>query len=303
MRYLLIVNPNAGEGPRARDAVMDHFGAGGDTVDEIAADDPEQTRQAIRTACQSDAAPDALIIAGGDGTLFHLAPALLDAARPFGIIPVGTANDLARTLGLPRNLRDAAQVISDGHRRKIDVGQVNDQPFFNVATIGFGAAVAKLHGGPAKRLLGVLNYPLAWWSAYRATRPFRATIRIDEKSIRRRCVQIAVGSGRFYGGGLSLSADASIEDGWLRFYLVKPVGVFGWLRLLPILHKGTLDHATETVTGAAHVVEIKTGRSRPINVDGEVVEKTPARFTISPAGATVFVPQSSPKTESGQDLI
>src|SRR5919199_2151366 len=86
---------------------------------------------------------DSVIIAGGDGTLNAAAGALVETGLPLGILPTGTANDLARTLAIPGDLPQAASVIAAGRRGRIDLGDVNGHPFFNVASIGLSAELAR----------------------------------------------------------------------------------------------------------------------------------------------------------------
>src|ERR1700759_2463898 len=81
---------------------------------------------------------DSVIIGGGDGTLNAALPGLLETALPLGIIPLGTANDLARTLGIPIDPAAAAHIVARGALQRVDIGEVNGYPFFNVASIGFG---------------------------------------------------------------------------------------------------------------------------------------------------------------------
>jgi diacylglycerol kinase (ATP) len=107
------------------------------------------------------AAVDRVVIGGGDGTLNAAAPGLLATGLPLGIIPLGTANDLARTLGIPDDLQGAAAVIAGGKVRWIDLGEVNGHPFFNVASIGFGVDLTRALTRDAKRRWGALGYAIA----------------------------------------------------------------------------------------------------------------------------------------------
>jgi diacylglycerol kinase (ATP) len=97
---------------------------------------------------------DLVIVGGGDGTLNGAAPGLLEVSLPLGVLPLGTANDFARTIGLPLNPIEAAKVIVEGHLQPIDLGEVNGHLFFNVASIGFSAELARELSGEAKRRWG-----------------------------------------------------------------------------------------------------------------------------------------------------
>jgi YegS/Rv2252/BmrU family lipid kinase len=238
-----------------------------------------------------------VIIAGGDGTLNAAAPALMTLDGPFGILPLGTANDLARSLGIPFDPVEAAAVIARGESRRIDLGQIDGQPFFNVASIGLSAAVAREHDGDLKKLLGVLNYPISAWAAFRRQRPFAVELVIDGERVRRRCVQVAVGNGRHYGGGMTMDEAAEIDDGWLRVYYLKPSGLMAMLRMLPALRFGWLRRAPQAEVKWAKRVELKTRRPRQVNVDGELNGRTPVIIEVLPAAVAVFAP---PKLGQGK---
>lgn len=254
-------------------------------VAEVFPESLDSLRHRIASAEQAT-----VIVAGGDGTLNAAAPALMTLERPFGILPMGTANDLARSLGIPFDPLAAAKVIVDGESRRIDLGQVDGQPFFNVASIGLSAEVAREHDGELKKRLGVLNYPISAWAAFRRQRPFAVELVIDGERLRRRCVQVAVGNGRHYGGGMTMDEAAEIDDGWLRVYYLKPAGVMAMLRMLPALRFGWLRRAPEAEVKWAKRVELKTRRPRQVNVDGELNGHTPVIVEVLPAAVAVFAP-------------
>ena len=97
----------------------------------------EQLRVTIR-----DVGPtvDRIVVAGGDGTLAAALPALLEVERPLAVIPLGTANDFARNLGLPAGRTEQLALVAEGAVRRVDLGSVNGRPFLNAASIGLGAA-------------------------------------------------------------------------------------------------------------------------------------------------------------------
>jgi YegS/Rv2252/BmrU family lipid kinase len=286
-RALLFANRKSGLGSVELGDVVGLLQDRGMTVMSVSPDTPAQIPDLIRSDASN---ADLVIIGGGDGTLNGCLPALIECQLPIGILPMGTANDLARTLAIPDDLAEAAGIIAGGHTAMIDVGVVNGHPFFNVASVGFSAEVAKFHRGERKKLLRRLSYPLSWLDAYKAHRHFHATITCDGKRRRIRCTMAAVGNGRHYGGGLTISEDAAIDDGWLRVSYVKPIGLWGLLRLLPHLRSGTLAKHELADVWRAKEVTITTRRPKQINVDGELIGKTPAEFSIRPRLLEVFVP-------------
>jgi len=295
---LLLTNKRSGGAERDLAPVVERLEAGGFAVRVETPDSIDDLRRRIHES--GDAT---VILGGGDGTLNAAAPALMTLERPFGLLPLGTANDLARTLGIPFDPAEAAAVIVAGEARRIDLGLVNGAPFFNVASLGLSAEVVREHEGESarKRWLGVLNYPISAWNAFRRHRPFAAELIIDGERLRCRCTQIAVGNGRHYGGGMTMDEAAEIDDGWLRVYYLRPAGILAMLAMLPALRFGWLHRRPEAEVKWARRVEIRTRRSRPVDVDGELTARTPVVVEIVPAAVEVYAPPRRPDTAQGNE--
>ena len=233
---------------------------------------------------------DRVILGGGDGTVNAAASGLLDTRLPLGIIPLGTANDLARTLGLPLAPAAAAQVIAAGRVRRIDLGKVNGRPFFSVASIGFGVDLARALTRDSKRRWGVLGYAIAGVRTLRRLRPFRATIIQEGTAHVSRTVQVAVGNGRHYGGGKIIAADARIDDGRLDVYGLEISSFWRLLLMLPALHSGRHSAWSEIRILSGDEIEVHTRRPRSVNTDGEITTHTPARFRVLRRLLAAYVP-------------
>jgi diacylglycerol kinase (ATP) len=233
---------------------------------------------------------DVIVLGGGDGTMNAASSALLEAARPFAILPLGTANDLARTLGIPQDPVAAAELILAGPTRRIDLGVVNDRHFFNVASIGLSVRVAKALTKEVKRRLGSWGYPLTVYRVLKEGHSFSAEIRGAAGSISLRSIQLAVGNGRFYGGGLVVDEAAAIDDHTLHLYSLKPQPMWKLLSRALAFRQGRHDdpEAVEALAGARF--EVLTKRPMPVNTDGEVTTSTPARFSVLPAALEVVAP-------------
>jgi diacylglycerol kinase (ATP) len=235
---------------------------------------------------------DLVIIGGGDGTLNAAAEGLVEAGLPLGILPLGTANDLARTLEIPSSVIEASRVIAEGLTHRIDLGRVNGKHFFNVASVGLSVHVARQLGVEIKRRWGVLGYPLTLWRALGRHRSFRAEIRCNGTRARVRTIQISVGNGRYYGGGMTIAADAAIDDGLLDLVSLAPQGLVELILSLPALRWGWHERAERVRHWRCRDIEIRTVRSLPINTDGEVTTRTPAHIVVVPQALAVHVPQS-----------
>lgn len=233
---------------------------------------------------------DRVVIGGGDGTLNAAASGLVGTGLPLGIIPLGTANDLARTLGIPSDPEGAAQVIAAGRLHRVDLGEVNGHPFFNVASVGFGVDLTRALTRDSKRRWGALGYVVAALRAVERLKPFSVEI-IDNETIHRsRTVHIAVGNGRHYGGGMTISEHARIDDGRLDLYSLEVQSFWRLLLLAPALRSGRHGAWAEIRTLSGNEFELRTRRPRSVNTDGEITTRTPARFRVLRGALSLYVP-------------
>lgn len=235
---------------------------------------------------------DLVIVGGGDGTLNTVVNSLVEHQLPLGILPLGTANDLARTLGLPLAIADACQVIAAGHSKAIDLGKVNGRYFFNVASLGLSVEITQQLTKGAKQRWGVLAYGLTALRVLSQTRPFHATIRANGEELTVKTLQVAVGNGLYYGGGLAISADATIDDECLDLYSLNVQHWWQIFHLLLHLPKGHQKLLPWVSTLKAQSIEVITRKARDINTDGEITTHTPANFTVVPRILEVFIPQN-----------
>ncbi len=232
----------------------------------------------------------AVILAGGDGTINAAAPALHETGLPLGILPMGTANDLARNIGIPTEGDGAAEIILAGRTRTLDLGTVNEIPFFNVASMGLTVATTKNLKQIMKRRYGVLSYPLAAALAVLRSGRFRAALRTDGEEVLVTTLQIAVGNGRYYGGGMVVSADATIDDGCLDVYSLEPRARWRLLFMARAFRAGEHDKLREVRAIRCRSASVTTRRPRDVSADGEIVTRTPAYFALLPEAVRVFAP-------------
>lgn len=235
---------------------------------------------------------DCVVVAGGDGTMNAAARGVIATGLPLGLLPAGTANDLARTLGIPEDCAAAARIVAAGHTRRIDMGLVNEHPFFNVASIGLSVDLARRLSAEVKRRYGRLGYAIAALGVLAQARPFRAFIaNPNERPVRVKTLQIAVGNGRYYGGGMTVEKDAEIDDGHLNLYSLEVQRAWKLALMARSFRYGEHGAWEEVRAIRDTAFEIRTRRPRSVNADGEIVTQTPARFTIMPGAVTVFAPE------------
>lgn len=285
-RALVVVNANS-RGGRTPDAYLDALSAGGLELVRKESHRKERLNDLIR---EMRTEVDCVVLAGGDGTMSAGALALRDTGLPLGILPLGTGNDLARTLGIPTDPAGAAAAILGGKIRKIDLGSVNGQPYFNVASVGLTVEITKRLGQASKKRLGRLAYP---WTAFKVAmghKRFSAIIRCGAVIHRVRTMQITVGNGRFYGGGMVVSENASIDDHMLDVYSLEPSSRWSILLMSRAFAAGQHAALPEVRTARSAVVEVVTRVPQSISADGEIVTVTPARFSVLPDAVSVYTP-------------
>jgi diacylglycerol kinase (ATP) len=286
-RALLLVNRHARRGYKTLSQVVSQLQALGFELFEESTEQAQQLSDLIRSYRDR---VDLVIIGGGDGTLNAAIEGLVETQLPLGILPLGTANDLARTLKIPQSIPQACQVIALGYSRRIDLGKVNHKHFFNVASLGVSVEITGQLDKHTKRRWGVLAYALTAVKVIWKARPFGAEIRMGKTSIQVRTIQIAVGNGRYYGGGMAVADDATINDQRLDLYSLECDRWWQIIVLLPAMWRGTHANMPGVRTLEGTEFEIYTRRPQPINADGEIVTYTPATFRLVPQAIEVFVP-------------
>lgn len=249
--------------------------------------DEREVRRFIKRAVRADA--EAVVVGGGDGTMAHAVDVLAHCKTTLGVLPLGTGNSFARSLGLPLDDIDAAvAVIARGERRRVDLGRVNGTYFANFATIGLSSQIAGATATSAKGWLGNLAYALSAIGPIVRHGAFRARIRWADGKLALRTQDIIVANGRYFGA-TPLAVDASLTDGKLTLFTVADPSRLGALRTYLAL--GTDQHAK---LANAHLIAAPAFRirARPrqlISIDGSLLEKTPARFRVAPGALRVFV--------------
>jgi diacylglycerol kinase (ATP) len=289
-RALLVVNPRARRGTGPIAAARDIIEQAGIAVTVAVPGEGESIAGIIR---QNAEVSDFVVIGGGDGTLNAAAAALVETGLPLGVIPLGTANDFARTIGIPTDPEKAAALITAGKLRRIDLGEVNGKLFFNVASIGFSAEIARELTVEAKRRWGTFGYGIVAARMLLRSRLFTAFVDHDGLTERIRTLQVSVGNGRHYGGGMTVEETAAVDDGRLDFYSLEVDHWWRLLALLPSLRKGTQGRWDDVRAFRTTEVTVRTRKRRPVNTDGEISTYTPARFRIRPGAIEVFAPANA----------
>ena len=290
-RALLCCNAKARNGGLSLDEVRAILRAGG--IEPV---DPPGDGDACAAIRALAGEVDFVILGGGDGTMNAAAEALVETGLPLAIVPLGTANDLARALGLPLDPLAAARFIPRAEPQPVDLGWVNGHYYFNVASIGFSAELAGELTSEAKKRFGVLGYAVAAVRVLRKVRPFGVTIEHDGVVEKVTTIQVSVGNGRHYGGGMTVEQEAAVDDGNLDFYSLEIAHWWRLLALLPALRRGTQGKAADVRAFKTREIRLTTRKPRPVNTDGELTTHTPAHFKVMPKILRIYAPPPSQRS-------
>jgi diacylglycerol kinase (ATP) len=286
-RALLLLNPRARRGTEAPEAIADRLRELG--LDLIVEPSPDPGRYPALIGRHLGEI-DRVVVAGGDGSVNAAVQVLADCGLPLGIVPLGTANNLARTLGIPFEPAEACGVVAAGYVRRIDLGRVNDRYFCTTASMGLSVQITEELSSEVKRKLGPMAYAVTAFRVLRRAHTFRADISWEGGHRFSRTVQLVVGNGRYYGAALAVAEDAAIDDGRLDLYSLEVDHWWQLLKLAPALKRGTHGALPDVEAFRSTGFEIRTRKRMPIDLDGEVGAQTPARFEVVPRALDVFVP-------------
>jgi YegS/Rv2252/BmrU family lipid kinase len=249
-----------------------------------------------------------ILIAGGDGTTGEVVTGLMEgtrgaAQRPgLGLLPVGSGCDLARTLGLPRRIETALEIIAAGNLRTLDVGRVELQDgrgqmrvryFANEVSAGLSGDTVTRVGPLAARIGPRLGFVAGALASVATHSPFHATLEIDGERIHDGAISlVVVANGSYFGAGMRVAPDASIDDGLLEVVLARGLSRREILTHLPAFYLGRHgSHPSVSFHAARHVELIETTREAAVEVDGEGGFSLPLRAECLPAALRVFAPE------------
>ena len=237
---------------------------------------------------------DALIAAGGDGTLNAVAGSALKQKLPVGVLPLGTRNHFARDLSLPLSLPEAVQVIANGRTSAIDVGEVNGRPFVNNSSIGaYPRAVEQRENLRRKyRVPKMLAMSFALLQVFAESRLLWATMQLDSERIQVVSPFIFIGNNQYDLKGPGGPFRSSLSEGTLSVFSGECHGLADFFHMLWLSLRGRVEQSgllhAYSATGAT--ISLKRPHVR-VSTDGEIWRaETPLNYLIRPAALEVFVP-------------
>lgn len=289
MHLALVVNPASGKrrGESVAARAAQRLRHVGHTTTMIQGADAPSARDLLKLAI--DAGLDGVIVVGGDGALHGVLDHVADSDLVFGLIPAGTGNDTARSLGIPTDDVDAAvDLLIAGHVRTIDLARTDEAYVATVVASGFDSKVNE-RVSEMTWPHGTMRYNIAIVKELRAFSPLEFTLTLDGRTIEREAMLVAVGNGPSFGGGLRICEGASIDDGLLDVVVINPVSKAKLLRVFPKLYRGTHVSLPEF---ERHLVREVTLSSPGVVAygDGERLGPLPMTTTIRPGALRVFAP-------------
>jgi len=230
---------------------------------------------------------DLVVAAGGDGTVGTIAGELLGTTTALAILPLGTVMNIARSLGIPRDLEAAADLIATGTVRPIDVGEAAGKAFFEAASVGMNAAMfreaQRFESGDWSSIVRTV------WVAVRF-RPARMTIHLDDRRIATRALMVTVSNGPYTGAGMTVAPDARLDDGKFDVRVFRRFSKPRLLRHLVSIAFGRHRYAPEVETYRSTFARIDSASPLPARADSRDLGTTPVEFRVRPQALRVVVP-------------
>lgn len=263
-----------------------------------------------------------VVVGGGDGTVSEVAKGLIHAPIPLGIVPIGTYNNIARSLNLPTDLAEACQVVARGQIKSIDVGQANDEHyFFEAAGVGLDAALFPLgeaiKGGRWGRMfqaaqlamsykpqrLGIqLDRPIS--EAREKPTPLRRFVRqvvSSRRELHLSALLVVIANGPYYGTGFTVAPNAIIDDGLLTLSVFRDFSKWELIRHFWSISKGQYHYSRKVETYHIAEVRLTSNVKLPVHIDGHPLGELPVTLKTIKHALKVIVPVANMPTYKPKD--
>jgi diacylglycerol kinase (ATP) len=290
-RALLVVNPAARRGARARDIAAGAFAASGVECETFVTERPGQAGE-IAVAHRGDF--DAVFTLGGDGTAMDVIGALSGSGFPVGVLPGGTGNLIARSLGIPLDVRRAVPLLLRGEIADIDLGRLSSGRCFAFAAgVGIDATMIERTPANLKRRLGVGAYALTAARAVLARERFKVRATVDGTVHERMASAVMVTNfGAVLNRLITLGPDIAQDDGLLDLCVFSPETLRDAVRVMWRLLRRDFRSDPCVLYAHGRHFRIETDPPRLAQADGELLEPTPFEVTVEPRAARLLVPRT-----------
>lgn len=285
---VLIVNAKSRKGRALfREARRKIAAAGIEIIAAHAIRDPRALATTVKKAVEMGA--PMVVVGGGDGSLSSSVDMLVGHDAVFALLPLGTANSFARTLGIPLDLDGAIEVIAHGQRRRVDLGMIDHDYFANCAAIGISPLIGETIPHGLKKWLGRPGY--LGWALYQLTRfkPFKLTVGEGENAETIDALEVRIANGPYHGG-TEVVDDAEVDSGEIVVQAVigRSAWQLGWSWLLTGLRLPARKQTTREFFGRE--LRVTTDPPLPISIDGEVLARTPVTAKVARGVIEVAAP-------------
>jgi diacylglycerol kinase (ATP) len=270
---ILAINPISGRGHARRQAkfASDYFCSHGISVREIEGDNLEDFRRRLLTVLDDEVT--GVIAFGGDGFIHEIIQHVVSRDIPLGVIPCGTGNDFARSIGIfGLSLKQQLELIQQADFTRIDLGKVSQTWFAAILSIGFDALVND-RANNMRWPRGRMRYNIAMVEKLIALKAHNYRIRLDDESIDVEATLVTVANGPSYGGGMHVCPDASITDGLFDIMVLGKVSRIELLRVFPKVYRGR--HVGHPAVTFYRCREVEIQGSGSSFADGEPLAKLP----------------------------
>ncbi|MDH3216508.1 MAG: diacylglycerol kinase family lipid kinase [Candidatus Krumholzibacteria bacterium] len=280
MKVAIIANPRAGRG-RAQSLINALHEDSSSLHCDISIEPTRGPGDGSRLARELSKSADVIGIVGGDGTVHEVVNGLMPNPIPIVIFPAGTGNDYASLFRCPKNIKELAAILKNGQGARVDVLDLGDQFCVNCVGMGFEGLVNR-RSREIKRIRGSLLYLVAVFKTLSSLACPRFKISTpDGVRIEGEKLLVSIGNGNRTGGAFYLTPNAVPDDGLVDVCLVDAMNWLRVLRLLPLSLRGSHVKRPEVRIVRAASLEIETDPEFPMHVDGETVDCSPERLTIT----------------------
>jgi YegS/Rv2252/BmrU family lipid kinase len=232
-----------------------------------------------------------IVIGGGDGTISSIVDYLAYQNVVLGILPMGTANNFARGVGLPLDVREAVEVIAEGRLVTVDLGKLNNNYFTNAVSLGLSAAIHCASRDGSKRYLGRAGYLLAAVRSFATHRPFRCRLEHDGATTEIEALDLRVANGPYHGGMVAVPG-ADVESRDLVVRAIKGKSKWALVRVWTDIVRGRSLDPTAADILRVRALTITADPVQAVSIDGEVVTNTPVTISVASKALRLMAPQT-----------
>jgi len=251
------------------------IGAGGDLVKRV--------RNAIADEHEY------VLVAGGDGSLTSVVGEFAHKKSVLGVLPLGTGNSFAQSLGMAPTIDAAIETIVTGRIEKVDLGIVNGRHFANFATIGLSSTIARSTPNLLKKFLGPFAYAVAGVAPLLRSSSFEAKVSWKKSDVTVHTHQLIIANGRYFGF-TPILPDATLVDGELSLFTTSGCSRWDVARMFVALQRKRQTMLADAEYFSAPAIDVEATPKQYIDIDGEAFGKTPAKFSVDPKALRVLVP-------------